>query len=265
MLRALAIAFSGIVYFILSLLIFLPFRMKPVENYNLYALPVLAAIFLGLFYKTCTTEKESKGYLYGFFTGILMWQVIGEIPYIKVPAGHILQFSNLNIKMLGGYYYMVAGWILLHIMIRSGVLKRTVGFAFATFLGIWTFELYMDNYSFRVPLEVMPMVSNGLLLIALILSIIILIMARKAKTIERKNVLGGILYITLSIVIMAAGQWKKPQEFYIKFESAGLKDDIEEAKEEAAYIEHLKTRLNLQSYMIPNPWTSMKEYKLPKK
>ena len=254
MLRALAIAVSGIVYFILSLLIFLPFRMKPVENYNLFALPILAAIFLGLVYKVCTVEKESKGYLYAFYAGILMWQVVGEIPFIKVPAGHILQFSDLNIKMLGGYYYTLAGWILLHILWRSGAIKKQLAFMFVIFLGIWSFELYMDNYSFRVPMQVMPMVSNVIMLFAVIVSIILLVLARKAATIEKKTVIGGVLYISISLIMMASGQWKKPQDFYIKYESTGIENEIKELQEERQYIEEIKTTMGIQSYMTPNPW-----------
>ncbi|MCX5904045.1 MAG: hypothetical protein NTV89_11375 [Proteobacteria bacterium] len=254
MLRALAIAVSGIVYFILSLLIFLPFRMKPVENYNLFALPVLAAIFLGLVYKVCTVEKESKGYLYAFYAGILMWQVVGEIPFIKVPAGHILQFSDLNIKMLGGYYYMLAGWVLLHILWRSGAIKKQVAFMFVIFLGIWSFELYMDNYSFRVPMQVMPMVSNVIMLFAVVVSIFLLVLARKAATIEKKTIIGGVLYISISLIMMASGQWKKPQDFYIKYESTGIENEIKELQEERQYIEEIKTTMGIQSYMTPNPW-----------
>jgi hypothetical protein len=228
--------------------------MKPVENYNLFALPILAAIFLGLVYKVCTVEKESKGYLYAFYAGILMWQVVGEIPFIKVPAGHILQFSDLNIKMLGGYYYTLAGWILLHILWRSGAIKKQLAFMFVIFLGIWSFELYMDNYSFRVPMQVMPMVSNVIMLFAVIVSIILLVLARKAATIEKKTVIGGVLYISISLIMMASGQWKKPQDFYIKYESTGIENEIKELQEERQYIEEIKTTMGIQSYMTPNPW-----------
>ena len=58
----------------------------------------------------------------------------------------------------------------------------------------------MDNYSFRVPLEVMPMVAKVIIGWSLIVSIVLLIMARKAATVERKTVIGGILYLTLSII-----------------------------------------------------------------
>ena len=254
MLRAITIAILGNLYFIVSLAIFLPFRMKPVENYNLFAFPIMAAIFLGLLYKACTVEKESKGYLYAYFAGIVMWQVVGEIPYIKVPAGKILQFSDLNIKMLGGYFYALVGWIFLHILVRTGALKKQVAFAFGIFMGIWSFELYMDNYSFRVPLEVMPVVATVIMWIALIASIVLVIMAKKADTIVRKTVIGGILYITLSIILMSSGPWKKPQDFYIKYEGPALVDEARDVQEETKYIEHLKTRMSIQSYTTPNPW-----------
>jgi hypothetical protein len=254
MLRAITIAILGNLYFVVSLAIFLPFRMKPVENYNLFAFPIMAAVFLGLLYKACTVEKESKGYLYAYFAGIVMWQVVGEIPFIKVPAGKILQFSDMNIKMLGGYFYALAGWIFLHIMVRTGALKKQVAFGFGIFLGIWSFELYMDNYSFRVPMEVMPIVATVIMWVALIASIVLVIMAKKADTIVRKTVLGGILYITLSIILMSSGPWKKPQDFYIKYEGTGLVNEVKEAQEEIQYIDHLKTRMSIQSYTESNPW-----------
>ena len=125
---------------------------------------------------------------------------------------------------------------------------------FVIFLGIWSFELYMDNYSFRVPMQVMPMVSNVIMLFAVIVSIILLVLARKAATIEKKTVIGGVLYIFISLVMMASGQWKKPQDFYIKYESTGIENEIKELQEERQYIEEIKTTMGIQSYMTPNPW-----------
>ena len=76
MIRALLIAFSGIAYFIVSLFIFIPFRMKPVKNYNLFVFPLLTTLFLYLFYHACTMENAGTAYLYAYFAGMLMWQVI---------------------------------------------------------------------------------------------------------------------------------------------------------------------------------------------
>jgi hypothetical protein len=240
MIRALIIALSGIIYFILSLLIFLPFRMKPIENYNLFAFPLLAVVSLFLLYKACTEETNSKSYLFAFFAGILMWQVVGEIPSIRVPSGAILQFSDLNIKVLGGYFYVLAGWVLLYFLWTTKSIKHQAAFTFMIFMGIWTFEIYMDNYSSKVPLDMMPSIANVVMVIALIVSILILYLAKKAATVERKTVMGGLLYITLSIVIMASGQWKKPQSFYLKYEGVAIEHEIDALKAELEHIDTLK-------------------------
>ncbi len=108
--RTFLIGLSGLGYFIVSLFLFMPFRMKPIENYNLFALPFFAAVFLFLLYKACTVEKDSRGYLFGYFAGIVMWQLFGETASLTVPSGLILQFSDMNIKVLGGYFYVLAGW-----------------------------------------------------------------------------------------------------------------------------------------------------------
>ncbi|MEI6126462.1 MAG: hypothetical protein WCQ99_07915 [Pseudomonadota bacterium] len=245
MVRALLIALSGIVYFILALLIFLPFRMKPIKNYNLVALPLLTAVFLYLFYTACTIEKVSTGYLLAYFAGILMWQVVGEIPSIRVPSGVILRFSDLNIKLLGGYFYVLAGWVLLYILWITGSIKNQAAFTFMIFLGIWTFEVYMDNYTARVPLNMMPRIANVIMSAALIASAVVLYMAKNAATLEQNTVMGGLLYLTLSVVIMAAGQWKKPQGFYLKYEPAVIAHDMKLKKEELEHINSLKRQLNM--------------------
>jgi hypothetical protein len=67
-------------------------------------------------------------------------------------------------------------------------------------------------------------------------------------------VIGGILYLTLSIILMSSGQWKKPADFYLKYESTALVDDAKDVQEEIQYVEHLKTRMGIQSYTTPNPW-----------
>ena len=100
----------------------------------------------------------------------------------------------------------------------------------------------------------MPVVATVIMWIALIASIVLVIMAKKADTIVRKTVIGGILYITLSIILMSSGPWKKPQDFYIKYEGPALVDEARDVQEERKYIEHLKTRMGIQSYTTPNPW-----------
>ena len=147
--RTIWIALAGQGVFLISVFTMSPLRMweNPVVNYNLYYSSILAGILGWLFYRCCIEENEAKGYLYGFFASIFAWPLIGEVANIPVDKGLITQFSDFNIKGLGGYFYVLSGWALLHIMWRTGALKKSVCVFFMTFLSIWSFELYMDNYS----------------------------------------------------------------------------------------------------------------------
>ena len=245
MLRTFATGGAGILYFVVSLLLFIPFRMKPIANYNLCMFPLLSAIALALFYKVCTVTEENKAYQYAYACAILMWQVLGEIASIRVPEGIILQFSGVNIKLLGSYIYVAAFWILLHILWRTKAVANRFLFLMLIFLSIWSFELYMDNYSSRIAVDAMPNIANIILVVFLVLTIAILYVARKAATIEKKTVMGGLLYITLSVVIMASGQWKKPQGFYVKYEKPAIENEIKNLQEELAYINKLQEQMGI--------------------
>lgn len=147
--RTIWIALAGQGIFLVSVFTMSPLRLweNPVVNYNLYYVPILAVILGGLFYRCCVEDNEAKGYLYGFFAALFAWPLIGEVANIPVDKGVITQFSDFNIKGLGGYFYVLAAWALLHIMWRTGALKKSVCVFCMTFLSIWSFELYMDNYS----------------------------------------------------------------------------------------------------------------------
>ena len=245
MLRALLIAFSGIIYFFISLPMMIPLRISPVTNYNLFYMPFLAIMVLFLMVKTCTVSRESRAYLYAFFAAIFTWQLLGEVASINVPAGYITQFSSFNLKIVGAYFPVITGWVLLLIMWRTRAIKNSVAVFAMTFLGLWSFELYMENYSLKVPVAMMPTVANVLFVVFMLLTVLLLYVARKAKTDERKTVMGCLLYLTITIVIMSLGQWKKPQSFYLKYEPAHIESEIEELKEELAYLNTLKRDLNM--------------------
>jgi len=244
MLRALAIAFSGIIYFILSLPLMIPLRIKPIENYNLFYMPLLAIVLGFLFYRACAEKKESKAYIYGFFAAIVTWQLFGEIASLPVPKGYITQFSDLNIKVMGGYFYVVGGWLLLFLLWRTDALKKSMCVYLMTFLGLWSYELYMDNYSSNVPLALMPVVANYITAAAVAVTGVLLYAAWKTPSIEKKTVMGCLLYLTISILMMAPGQWKKPQSFYIKYEAAHIEHEIESLQKEREKI------IALKSYMV---------------
>jgi hypothetical protein len=57
--------------------------------------------------------------------------------------------------------------------------------------------------------------------------------------------MGGLLYITLSVVIMASGQWRKPQDFYVKYEKPAIEAEIKNLQEELAYINKLQEQMGI--------------------
>lgn len=243
MLRAILIALSGLVCFLISVLTMIPLRMNPVANYNLFYMPIMAIVFGFLFYRLCTEEKESKAYLYAFFAALVGWPLLGETAALPVPEGLIKQFSSVDIMQLGSYYYVVAGWIMLKILWRTKAIKNSFAVFLMTFLGIWTFELYMENYSSRVPLDMMPLIANIITVVSLILSIVLLYIARKATTLEKKTVMGCLLYLTVAIILMGSGPWKKPQSFYLKYEGPNMKQELKELQEEIEHFETLKKEM----------------------
>ena len=241
--RTLLVALAGQLFFLVSVLTMIPLRMaeNPVVNYNLFYVPLLALIFFALFYRTCTEENESRGILYGYFSALVAWPLIGEVASMPLDEGIVTQFSGINIKLLGGYFYVVVGWILLKVMWRTKAVKSSVNTFFLVFLCIWSFELYMDNYSSKVHIDMMPIIASRVALVFGIASLVILVLAWRTTSIVKKNVLGCLLYITFSLVIMGTSQWDKPSSFYVKYEASHIDHEIQELQEEKEYLEFLRT------------------------
>jgi len=240
--RTLLIALAGQFFFLVSLISMIPLRMaeNPVEDYNLFYMPILAMIFLVLFYRTCVEKDEARGVLYGYFAALVAWPCLGEIASLPVEKGIVTQFCSVDIKLLGAYYYVAACWMLLPIMWRTKAVKSSVLTFFLIFLGIWSFELYMENYSARVPIDMMPMIANWVTIVALIASIIILAVSWRTTSLVKKTLMGTLLYITFSLVLMGSTQWKKPSTFYVKYEASHIDHELEEVLEEKEYLEYMK-------------------------
>jgi len=90
----------------------------------------------------------------------------------------------------------------------------------------------------------MPVIANYITVAAVISAAIIIYAAWKASSIEKKTVMGCLLYLNISVLLMSPGQWKKPQTFYIKYESAHIEDKIKTLEKEREKI------LELKQYMI---------------
>ena len=240
--RTLLIALAGQFFFLVSLISMIPLRMaeNPVEDYNLFYMPILAMIFLVLFYRTCVEKDEARGILYGYFAALVAWPCLGEIASLPVEKGIVTQFCSVDIKLLGAYYYVAACWMLLPIMWRTKAVKSSVLTFFLIFLGIWSFELYMENYSARIPIDMMPMIAQWVTIVSLILSIIILVTSWRTTSTAKKTLMGTLLYLTFSLVLMSSGPWKKPSTFYVKYEASHIDHELEEVLEEKEYLEYMK-------------------------
>lgn len=201
--RTIWIALAGQGIFLISVFTMMPLRMweNPVVNYSLYYVPILATILGYLFYRCCTEENEARGYLFGFFAALFAWPLIGEVFAIPVDKSVITQFSDFNIKTLGAYIYVLACWGLLHVMWRSGALKKTVCVFFMTFLSIWSFELYMDNYS---SMDAGKFIPIGGLLVAAIVIMLLICLKKSLGFFKVKKPVKAILGIL--VVLIIAGQ-----------------------------------------------------------
>ena len=96
MLRAIIVALSGLLYFVISLPMMMPLRMweEPLANYNLFYGSFLLILFGAFLYLCATSQKPGRGYFYGFFGAIVAWQIFGELASMPVDKGLITQFSG---------------------------------------------------------------------------------------------------------------------------------------------------------------------------
>ena len=98
----------------------------------------------------------------------------------------------------------------------------------------------MDNYSSKVPIELMPVIGNYVAAVAGLVAVILLIIARKTASLEKKTMMGCMLYITLALIIMGLQQWRQPSTFYVTYEAAHINKEIAELQEERDYLDFLK-------------------------
>jgi len=240
--RTIWIALAGQGVFIFSVITMSPLRMweEPVVNYNLFYLPILIILLAYLFYRCCIEENESKSYLYGFFAALIAWPVLGEMSSLPVEKGLITQLSDIDIKGIGGWYFVVFGWLGLKILWLTKAMKRSVCVFLMTFLAIWSFELYMDNYSSNIPVETMPVIAKYVANISLVVMIILLVIAKRTTSMEVKTVLGCMLYIFFALFLMGNDQWKNPSKFYVTYEASHINHEIIGLQEEKFQLEKLK-------------------------
>ncbi len=86
----------------------------------------------------------------------------------------------------------------------------------------------------------MPRIAYSAGAMGIVLSIVLLAIAKNAATDETRTVMGCLLYITISVALLGLNSWTKPQSFYIKYEAKHIGHEIAELQKKQKQIEQLK-------------------------
>lgn len=197
MLKSFLFVLSLFLYFLITDLIFVP--LPKIRNYNLPLLLFFSLIFFILTYKANTAGSQVKRLIYGAFGGLLLWSIIGELcPSLR---GHTLNLLNpisiVNIKQPSSAVYLVILLITLAISYLAGGIKDGLAMLLMVFGSTWGFELYLQNYSTRLPQEVLPEIAYTLGGIFSIVLIFAIFMSAKSASQTGKTFWGYWIYFGL--------------------------------------------------------------------
>jgi hypothetical protein len=197
MMKSFLFALSLFVYFLIADILFVPLAMVP--NYNLFLLLIFLLCCFILTYKAVAAESQVRRLIYGSFGGLLLWSLIGELcPSLKAhPASLLSPISTVDIKHPSTLVYLVLLFVTLTISYVKGGLKDGLAMLIMVFGTTWGFELYMENYSTRLPVEIMPDIAyilGGIWGTILLLSIY---MALRSTTLTGKIFWGYWIYFAV--------------------------------------------------------------------
>jgi hypothetical protein len=197
MTRSLLFAVSLILYFVVTDLLFLPLRRIP--NYNLFLLLLFSLTFFIVIYRAVSSPSPAKRIIYGAFGGLILWSLIGELcPSLWAHQASLLDpISTVNIKQPSAAIYLVILLITLIISYLTEGIKDGLAMMLMVFGSTWGFELYVQNYSTRLPKEVLPNIAytlGGIFSIVLLLAIL---MAAKSASPAGKTFWGYWIYFGL--------------------------------------------------------------------
>jgi hypothetical protein len=197
MMKSILFALSLFLYFLIADILFVPLAMVP--NYNLFLLLIFLLCCFILTYKAVAAESQVRRLIYGSFGGLLLWSLIGELcPSLKAhPASLLSPISTVDIKHPSTLVYLVLLFVTLTISYVKGGLKDGLAMLIMVFGTTWGFELYMENYSTRLPVEIMPDIAyilGGIWGTILLLSIY---MALRSTTLSGKTFWGYWIYFAV--------------------------------------------------------------------
>lgn len=197
MIKSVLFVFSLFFYFLVTSLLFIPLRRIP--NYNLFLLLLFLIFFFIIIYKAITAASPVKRLISGAFCGLILWSIIGELcPSLRVHQASILNpICTVDIKQPSAAIYVVIFFISLAISYLTGGIKDGLAMMLMVFGSTWSFELYMQNYSIHLPLEVLPKIAYTLGGISSIIFILAIVMTIRITSSAGKIFWGYWIYFGL--------------------------------------------------------------------
>jgi hypothetical protein len=194
MIQSLLFAISLIIYFVVTDLLFIPLKMIP--NYNLFLLLLFSLIYFILTYKAVAGASPVKRLIYGAFGGLILWSLIGELcpSFMGHQASLLKPISTVNIKQPSAAVYLAILLLTLTITYFAGAIKDGLAMILMVFGSTWGFELYLGNYSTRVPSEILPNIAYPLGALCSIIFLLAIFLAVKSTSPARKTFWGYWIY-----------------------------------------------------------------------
>jgi hypothetical protein len=103
-----------------------------------------------------------------------------------------------------------------------------------------------------VDIENMPKYANLWGIAGVVITVVCLMVAWRATKPETKILMGIIMYISLTLMMLGFGQWKKPQKFYVEHEGVAIENELKELEEDKIHLEELRQWM-IEDGMIKDP------------
>ena len=205
--RALLFAICLFLYYFLTTILFV-FLVR-VPNFNLVLLIIFSLIFFLLANKAIGAESPGRRLVYGAFAGLVLWSIIGEIcPSARAhPASIYNPIVAINIKQPHAAVYFLLFLITLLISYFRGAVKDGLAMMLMVLGSIWAFELYLQNYSTRVPTEALQTIAYSLGGICGIILLVAITMVLRSRSTSGKIFWGywlywGIVYTLVCFLVL---------------------------------------------------------------
>jgi hypothetical protein len=168
-----------------------------VAGWNSILLVILSAATLLCFAKTLTVDTPGKRVVWGAFTGLLMWFLLGQlVPYERTPptSAFARPFSMLQLYSFEAIPYLVFLAVTLAIAYKTKAINGALGMIGMVFISTWAMEMYFRSYSTVFPEEALSGYAHMLAVFFVVVLGGSLVGIVRSKAPEKKLFFGYWLY-----------------------------------------------------------------------